>query len=215
MFQTKKHCNLLSIFKSNQFMNKTCLKSVCFFTLLCVILIIDGCVKDNCKTVVCLHNGVCMDGTCSCPDGYSGANCETCSRVCQNGYLENDCTCHCPLAYSGANCETQLSKLVLYDSIGTQKEVFYYIKGDTLTLKSDYYLITELELSLFFRSPNCTGNCFWAKGTYPEENLGNTITFVGVDSVYYINQWFSQIVGIGGESPYFRFNRHSWKGVIR
>lgn len=196
-------------------MYKTCLKPAHFLTLLCVMLIIGGCVRDNCKTVVCQHNGVCLDGTCNCPDGYSGVNCETCARVCQNGYLEKDCTCRCPLGYSGANCEIKLSKLVLYDSIGTQKEVYYYIKGDTLTLKSDYYLDVYTGLSLFLRSPNCSGNCFWAKGTYPEENLGRTITFVGVDSVYYINQWFSQEGGIGGGGPYFKFHRHSWKGVKR
>lgn len=197
-------------------MYKTSLKISYLLTLLCVILIIDGCVKDNCNTLVCQHNGVCLDGNCNCPDGYSGANCETCSRVCQNGYLENDCTCNCPLGYSGANCETQLPKLVLYDSIGTKKEVFYDIKGDTLTIRSDYYLVNvHMQLSLFLRSPNCTGNCFWAKGTYPEENFGNTITFVGVDSVYYINQWFSQNIGTGGGGPYFTLHRHSWKGVRR
>lgn len=30
---------------------------------------------DNCKDVEC-NTGICVDGTCECPDGYEGTNCE-------------------------------------------------------------------------------------------------------------------------------------------
>ena len=33
--------------------------------------------KDPCASVTCQNKGTCADGTCTCPTGYSGANCET------------------------------------------------------------------------------------------------------------------------------------------
>lgn len=38
-----------------------------------------GCIKDTdkCDTVVCKNGGTCVNGSCSCPSDYTGANCET------------------------------------------------------------------------------------------------------------------------------------------
>jgi hypothetical protein len=32
--------------------------------------------QDSCEDVSCLNNGVCVEGTCICPEGFSGPNCE-------------------------------------------------------------------------------------------------------------------------------------------
>ena len=32
--------------------------------------------KDGCEDTVCQNGGVCVEGDCQCPDGYSGPNCE-------------------------------------------------------------------------------------------------------------------------------------------
>jgi hypothetical protein len=39
-----------------------------------------SCNRDKCKTIVCAHGGVCNEGSCICPSGYEGSNCETTSR---------------------------------------------------------------------------------------------------------------------------------------
>jgi len=39
-----------------------------------------SCNRDKCKTIVCANDGVCNNGTCVCPTGYEGSNCETVSR---------------------------------------------------------------------------------------------------------------------------------------
>ena len=36
---------------------------------------------DPCDQIMCLNGGACVDGTCDCPSGYSGAACETYTSV--------------------------------------------------------------------------------------------------------------------------------------
>jgi len=42
-----------------------------------VLLLFSGCIKDKCNDVKCLNGGTCNDGTCACPEGWEGVNCET------------------------------------------------------------------------------------------------------------------------------------------
>ncbi len=42
----------------------------------CTILY-TSCTKDACKGVTCLNGGTCSGGSCSCPTGYLGTNCQT------------------------------------------------------------------------------------------------------------------------------------------
>ena len=39
-----------------------------------------SCTKDECKGVTCNNGGTCSGGTCACPGGVGGANCETIFR---------------------------------------------------------------------------------------------------------------------------------------
>jgi hypothetical protein len=39
--------------------------------------VFTSCNPDACKDVVCNNGGTCTDGTCACPAGYTGANCDT------------------------------------------------------------------------------------------------------------------------------------------
>lgn len=57
------------------------LKSAAVITALAVSSIAaitySSCKKDYCKTVTCKNGGVCKDGLCTCPTGFTGPNCET------------------------------------------------------------------------------------------------------------------------------------------
>lgn len=39
-----------------------------------IVLLMNSC-KDSCKDVDCLNGGVCVEGDCDCPDGFSGVDC--------------------------------------------------------------------------------------------------------------------------------------------
>lgn len=39
-----------------------------------------SCEPDKCKAIVCAYGGVCKEGTCICPTGYEGYQCETITR---------------------------------------------------------------------------------------------------------------------------------------
>jgi len=71
---------------------------------------IAGC-SEKCDDVNCLNGGACNDGSCVCPDGFSGEFCQTadpCADItCQNGGTCLDGTCDCPDGFNGEFCETQ------------------------------------------------------------------------------------------------------------
>jgi hypothetical protein len=58
-----------------------------------VSVIYTSCSKDECKSVTCLNGGTCSGGTCTCPTGYTGADCGT-KVVCSLGYIGADCKTH-------------------------------------------------------------------------------------------------------------------------
>jgi len=77
---------------------------------------------DPCDDVVCQNGGTCDEGTCLCPDGYSGVNCEIfdpCFDVnCQNGGNCIDGNCICERGYIGESCEleTRATFIGLWDA---------------------------------------------------------------------------------------------------
>ena len=51
-------------------------------TLMCLCFLLFACdnedpIIDPCASVTCQNDGVCLNGTCDCPDGYMGTNCES------------------------------------------------------------------------------------------------------------------------------------------
>ena len=85
--------------------------------LIILALVFTSCKKednDPCKDKVCMNGGTCVDGTCVCANGYTGANCETAPNPCtgisclNGGYCANG-SCVCTQGYTGANCSQQVA----------------------------------------------------------------------------------------------------------
>lgn len=86
-----------------------------YITLLCMPLLLSSCKKDDpCEDKVCLNGGACVDGTCVCANGYTGADCSTPPNAClgvtclNGGYCANG-TCVCAQGYTGSDCSQQIT----------------------------------------------------------------------------------------------------------
>lgn len=55
------------------------ISTVTTISAFCAVLS-TSCNSDKCKTVVCANRGICNGGSCTCPSGYEGTNCETITR---------------------------------------------------------------------------------------------------------------------------------------
>ena len=67
---------------------------------------------DPCDDINCINGGACNDGTCVCPDGFSGEFCQDfdpCfATTCLNGGTCVNGDCDCPDGYEGDNCEDEV-----------------------------------------------------------------------------------------------------------
>jgi hypothetical protein len=89
----------------------------CFAFALVLALAFSACKKDEpydpCEDKTCFNGGVCDDGRCDCPPGFSGSECEIqdlCYNItCLNGGQCVNGTCDCPTGYSGPSCATVLT----------------------------------------------------------------------------------------------------------
>ncbi|MEO0897668.1 MAG: hypothetical protein AAFY71_14785 [Bacteroidota bacterium] len=92
-----------------------------FICLICPILLIflvlPSCAGDPCEDVECQNGGICLDGTCDCPENFFGRDCEfqldpctiqqcstTGTDTCIVGNDDN-AICRCKDGYQGERCE--------------------------------------------------------------------------------------------------------------
>lgn len=86
-------------------------KSLYLSLLAISVLFMTSC--DECRKVECENDGTCVEGTCECPEGFSGASCQT-EDLCITQEVtclnDGECIngeCDCKPTYYGETCEIQ------------------------------------------------------------------------------------------------------------
>ena len=85
-------------------------KSINRIVLIILALSIYSCISsDLCDNMICQNDGLCINGTCHCDNGFSGRNCEIedlCrNTICQNDGVCIDGICDCPDGFIGIDCD--------------------------------------------------------------------------------------------------------------
>jgi hypothetical protein len=112
------------------------------FVLVVIITIVSAVVysckkKDPCEGVTCPANKVCSSGTCTCPFGYEGANCDTVSAEKFIGSYRVTENCQNP-AGPGYTYNTQIissfrhSEVTITDVLGSGISINALVDGNTI-----------------------------------------------------------------------------------
>jgi hypothetical protein len=96
-----------------------------------------SCTPDKCKAIVCAYGGVCKEGTCICPAGYEGYQCETITRdkfkgvwtVFENGTATNSAQYDVTIEFGASMTEMTIKNF--YNKFQNDL-VNIRIKGDSL-----------------------------------------------------------------------------------
>ena len=161
-----------------------------FVFLLFSFLLIQSC-SNECENVVCLNGGVCIEGICSCPDGFSGTNCETedlcitSGILCQNNGNCSNGLCDCPDGFTGDHCEF-FDSLFVQDLLDSGKTPQQLVDGG-IPIESLYGTIYLEGLIFYYDETSGAGllsamtdqseNAEWGCATIDIEDLNN-VSFV-------------------------------------
>lgn len=99
-----------------------------FFFFLIVLALAGGCETKPCETLVCQNGGECIEGSCVCPAGIVGKECELIVDPCVAlNCVQGACVplspteafCQCESGYEGVRCERPWTAkfVALYDAV--------------------------------------------------------------------------------------------------
>lgn len=125
---------------SNYFLN---LKALCIMAS--VALLFSACTVDPCEDVVCQNDGVCVEGDCDCPDGFTGTECADTYAESVVGIYDVLNSCNSGPAYTSEitvdpDFPSQNNRIRIYNPTGIGDNFFY-----PATITSD----TEINIPAF------------------------------------------------------------------
>ncbi len=103
-----------------------------------------SCKSDKCQGTYCAHGGICTDGVCTCPVGYTGPTCDSLSKLNFIGTwtVQETGTATPPNNYTiYIHTDTPANQVFIYNLYNyfTTSQLRATIKGDTITIPNQQF----------------------------------------------------------------------------
>lgn len=137
-----------------------------YIIALIALMSLAACKPNPCKEIFCQNGGVCFEGVCRCPDGYSGDYCE----IVDSSAIITHCN---PIM----NCLPGTYEVT--ESCNIQGNKFYYLNISASTQHSNQIVFSNLGGEL---GPQIQGVLTDLDISMPLQNNGNT-TYLGYGTI--------------------------------
>jgi hypothetical protein len=147
-----------------------------------------SCNKDECKDVVCQNGGTCSGGTCTCPTGVGGTNCETIFRTTYaNSYVGNGSDNDTPpstytnfkVTLSATGTDLTKMEMVMKDNVGNAIFTAPVTLSDIKTTGSVFTITsTSADGYTYTGSGNVTGTNISTLTINSKDNATNAVLVI-------------------------------------
>jgi hypothetical protein len=184
-------------------------KKILLFLVL-IAAIFSSCKQDPCRTLVCLNEGICMDGLCNCQVGYFGEECENydpCYKVdCLNGGACKEGKCECSNGFEGEYCKIDQreqfygnyftnvdntcypNSSFLLVTVSKNSPGKIWVEIDGVKLYASIYFVQSNKADFFIQSQFKNGYNYYGQGALNITYDFNTNTIYGYSVQYLINK---------------------------
>ena len=166
-------------------------------------------VVDKCLGVTCRNTGICSDGNCTCPTGYSGHNCEI-SRIAFRNRTPTPVT----LKVNDTSYTIAVNDSVyLYDTSGTSADISVKSTNSWDTLSWNYSLNFPNDGILIDRNLDAANTYFYLKMI---NNSPKSITkfIINLTQAYETFSYVAPNDGHSHDIGYFRYNGSISLGIL-
>lgn len=132
----------------------------------------SSCTKDNCKGVTCLNHGNCSGGSCVCPTGAGGTNCEIVFRTLYTNIYTGTVTSNFGYTRTGNTLTFSTDN----DTVFTNMRVIWNDNGRTVSMPIVLSNTSNTGSSFMVTATTVDTNTYTGNGTISATSASMTLT---------------------------------------